>query len=107
MLREVAAAADPLTILTNFGAITDAIGEHTTTNIPLRFLPDLIGIAGNLDRTKIVTDSFQAGSRHAPDSNYRGLRIIDVQAARSTVQRVLADLGSATSGGPGGDECGD
>lgn len=105
MLREVAASADPVTILTNFGAITDAIKDHTTTNIPLRFVPDLIEAAGNLDRAGIVTGAFQAGARHAPDSNYRGLRIVDVDAVRATVQQTLSDLAAGVTVGPTDDEC--
>lgn len=105
MLREVAAAADPLTILSNFGAITTAIRDHTTTNIPLRFLPDLIEAAGGVDRNAIATLAFEASNQHAADSNYRGLRIIDVPAVRSTVQQTLADLATGVGVAPDEDEC--
>jgi LCP family protein required for cell wall assembly len=94
MLREVAASADPLTILSNFDSITAAVRDHTTTNIPLRLLPDLVEAAGSLDRSSIVTTAFQASARHAPDSNYRGLRIVDVDAVRATVQRTLEQVAS-------------
>lgn len=93
MLREVAASIDPVRILTNFGAITSAIENHTTTNIPLRIVPELIEVAGSLDRTSIITGAFQGGV-HAPDSNYRGLRIVDVDAVRASVRQLLADLAS-------------
>lgn len=88
MLREVAAAADPVTILANFGAITDAIRDHTTTNIPLRFLPEMIEAVGGIDRTRITTTAFQAGY-YGPDSNYRGLRLVDVDRVRAAVQEML------------------
>ena len=92
LLQEVALSLDPLTVLARFGAITDAIERNATSNIPLRFLPDLVEAVGELDRDRIVTMAFQASARHAPDSNYRGLRIIDVNRVRQTVDWVLGGM---------------
>lgn len=105
LLREVAASVDALTILSNFSSITAAIRDHTTTNIPVRFLPDLVEAGGSLDRGAIVTMAFEASASHAPDSNYRGLRMIDPDRVRASVQAVLDGMDTGVSLLGTDDEC--
>jgi anionic cell wall polymer biosynthesis LytR-Cps2A-Psr (LCP) family protein len=103
MLREVASSLDPLTLLANFGEITDAIEHNATTNIPLRLLPSLVEVAGGLDRGAITTMAFQSGY-YGPDRNYRGLHIVDVERVRQKVRSVLNEL-SVEEPVAGDDEC--
>lgn len=103
MLREVAASLDPLTVISNFGAISDAIRSNATTNIPLRLVPELVGVAGNLDRDRISTMAFEAGY-YGPDRNYRGLHIVDVERVRAKVRSALGGLGEGEPA-TGADEC--
>jgi len=49
LLREIAAQLDPLTVFVNFNALATAIGDHTTTNLPIRLLPNLISAVAQLD----------------------------------------------------------
>lgn len=105
LLREVAAQMDPLTVLLNFGAIATAVENHTTTNLPLRLLPDLITAVAQLEPTEIATWAIQQGSTMAPKADYHGLPILDVTETR----RRLADvLRGVDEGAPvvGAEECG-
>jgi len=94
LLRDVAASADPVTMLLNFPEIADAVRDHTTTNIPLRVLPDLIKVAAGMQRSDVATIalSFRNVSKGL---DYRGLPIVDTGMMRSTVARVLAGEGTA------------
>lgn len=106
MLREVAAGLNTVTLLANFGRITSAVERHTTTNIPLRLLPGIVEAVGGIDRSSVLTMAIQASEQHAPDSNYRGLRIIDVDAVQSSIARVLRSTAEEYRGETIRDECG-
>ena len=93
-------------LLANFGRITSAVERHTTTNIPLRLLPGIVEAVGGIDRSSVLTMAIQASEQHAPDSNYRGLRIIDVDEVRSTIARVLRSTAEEVRGDTARDECG-
>lgn len=105
LLREVAAQLDPLTVLVNFDALATAIERHTTTNLPLRLLPDLITAVAQLDSSRIATWAIQQGPSLAPKVNYRGLPILDVAETRRRLAEILRGV---DEGGPviGADECG-
>jgi len=105
LLREIAAQLDPLTVFVNFNALATAIGDHTTTNLPIRLLPNLISAVAQLDASQIGTWAIQQGSSLAPKSNYRGLPVLDVAEARRRLADVLSgiDVGEPVVGA---DECG-
>ena len=105
LLREVAARLDPLTVLVNFDALATAVEDHTTTNLPLRLLPDLISAVAELDPGQIGTWAIQQGSSADAKVDYRNLPIIDVAGTRS---RLAAILRGVEEGAPvvGADECG-
>jgi LCP family protein required for cell wall assembly len=92
LLREVAGQLDPFTVLVNFNALATAVEDHTTTNLPLRLLPDLVKAVAGLDASGIGTWALQQGSSAAPDSNYAGLPILDVNEARTRLAAVLAGV---------------
>jgi anionic cell wall polymer biosynthesis LytR-Cps2A-Psr (LCP) family protein len=105
LLREIAAQLDPLTVFVNFNALATAIGDHTTTNLPIRLLPNLISAVAQLDASQIGTWAIEQGSSLAPKSNYRGLPVLDVAEARRRLADVLSgiDVGEPVVGA---DECG-
>ncbi|MFH1104035.1 MAG: LCP family protein [Actinomycetota bacterium] len=96
LIREVAAQLDPLTVLFNFDAIATAIENHTTTNLPLRLLPDLITAVAQLNPSEIGTWAIQGVSSLAPKSDYHGLPILDVTETRRQLAAVLAGVDSGT-----------
>lgn len=55
LIRSVAAGADPVTVLTSFTAMADAIEDSVVTNIPLSILPDLVDVMGRVDLHQIAT----------------------------------------------------
>ncbi len=93
MLRAVAAKADPLTLLRRFSAIVDAVEGSVVTDIPLSFAPDLIEAAASLDFDDIETVGF-VPPYWAPERDYGGRPIPDVDLIRSKVRRVVAGQSS-------------
>ena len=89
MVKAVAAKADPITLLTSFPAIVDAIQGSVVTDIPLTFLPDLLEATAGLDFDDIET----VGITHSywePKRDYNGKPIPRIGAIRSKVSRVFA-----------------
>lgn len=93
LLRELAAQVDPYTVVRRFEAIATAIKEHTTTNIPLQVLPDLVAAVASLRGGDIVTVAVQAGTL-APHRDFRGLPVVDPPRVRAAVADLLEGLGS-------------
>ncbi len=105
MLRAIADAADPVTILASFGELADVIRASVTTNIPLSILPDLVYVVGRLDAGAIATAAFNPAYHAEAELNFLSRPIVSVSRVRATVQQVLADV---AAGEPAGDpdECG-
>lgn len=92
LMREVAGQLDAFTVLRRLEVISAVMQRHTTTNVPLRLLPTLVAVVGALDRTDIQTVAVQQG-RGVQERDYRGLPVVDLDAARSVVRRALDGLG--------------
>jgi anionic cell wall polymer biosynthesis LytR-Cps2A-Psr (LCP) family protein len=104
MIRELAAAAGPATLLRSFPAITRAIRQSTTTTIPLEALPAIIDASTGLAAGDIATLAISAPS-YSRGSNYMGLPIIDAVRARTAVTELLAGVAAGTTLGSAAEEC--
>ncbi len=88
LLKAVAAGADPVTIATRFTAITNAVKNSVRTDIPLSFVPTLVGYAADLDFDDIATVGF-APPFYQSDTNYQGRPVPDVSRIRAMVRWAL------------------
>lgn len=104
MLRAVAAKADPLTLLRRFSAIVDAVEGSVVTDIPLSFAPDLISAAAKLDFDDIETVGF-VPTYWAPERDYGGRPIPDVDRIRGKVRRVISGQSTPSDEAPTDSEC--
>lgn len=93
MVRAVAAQADPLTLLRSFSGIVDAVEGSVVTNIPLSFASDLMTAAARLDFDDIETVGF-VPVFWAPERDYGGRPIPDIDRIRAKVRSVLNGQGS-------------
>jgi anionic cell wall polymer biosynthesis LytR-Cps2A-Psr (LCP) family protein len=98
MVRSVAAAADPIGLIWNFPRIAEVIRDHTTTNIPLDFLPELVRAAADLDLGQIVTVSL-TGSYYYDEEDWRGIPKPDLPNIRWRVRSVLEGTSEGSSEG--------
>ncbi len=96
-IREVVAQVQASTVVSRFDRIARAIRNNAVTDIPISVLPDLIQVVAELDRSDIATMAIEPGAL-AEKSNYRGLRIIDIDRTRAAVRRVLNGLGTGDTG---------
>jgi LCP family protein required for cell wall assembly len=69
--------------IAKYTSLTDIISNHSTTDIPLRRLPDLLDVAARLDTSRITTLNF------VPPDYPRGAA--PTALVRSQVARVLAE----------------
>lgn len=105
LLRDVAGQADPFTMVRNFTAISKAIKENTTTNLPVALLPDLIEAAAGLTRSDVIT--VDLGPHNITDGiDYAGHGIVDVGRMRTVVSQVMAGEGFAHERAVSEEECG-
>jgi len=104
MIRELAAAADPMTLLRGFPAIARAIRESTTTTLDLEELPAIIDAVTSLNAEDIATLAISA-PWFSRGSNYMELPIIDAGRARAAVADLLAGVAAGTTLGNAADEC--
>ncbi|MCL1599023.1 MAG: LCP family protein [Actinomycetia bacterium] len=104
MLRAVAAKADPLTLLRRFSAIVDAVEGSVITDIPLSFAPDFISAAAKLDFDDIETVGF-VPTYWAPERDYGGRPIPDVDRIRGKVRRVINGQSTPSDEAPPESEC--
>lgn len=105
LLRDAAGQADPYTMVRNFPAISKAIKENTTTNLPLTLLPDLIEVVAGLTRSDIIT--VDLGPHNITTGiDYAGHGMVDVGKMRSVVAQVMAGEGSAHEQAVSAEECG-
>jgi LCP family protein required for cell wall assembly len=98
MIRSVAAAADPVDLIWNFPQIAEAIRDHTTTNIPLDFLPELVRAAADLDLDDIVTVSLTSSYYH-DEEDWREIPKPNLPNIRWRVRSVLQGTGEGSSEG--------
>ncbi len=105
MLRAVAAKANPLTLLRRFSAIVRAVEGSVVTDIPLSFAPDLITAMAELDFDDIETVGF-VPPYWAPERDYGGRPIPDIELIREKVSRVIRGQSSSTQSGEDATECG-
>jgi hypothetical protein len=104
MIRELSAAADPLTLLRRFPEIAEAIRSSTTTTLPLGSLASIIDAVAGLGAGDIATLAISAPA-FSRGTNYMGLPIIDAARARSAVTDLLAGVSAGTTLGDAVDEC--
>ncbi len=104
LIRQVAAQADPLTMLRSFTAIADAIEASVVTDIPLSFLPDLVEVVGKIDLGRVATVGL-VPPRYNSGRTPRRYPIPNVDRMRAKVAEVLASGVSAQST-TGESECG-
>jgi len=93
MVRAVAAKAEALTLLRSFSGIVAAVEGSVVTNFPLSFAPDLMTAAANLDFDDIETVGF-VPVYWAPERDYGGRPIPDVDRIRAKVRSVINEQGS-------------
>lgn len=104
MLKAVAASADPVTIVSRFPSISRAVKSSVRSDIPLDYVPTLVGHAAALDFGDIVTVGF-APPDYAPTGNHRNQPIPDLAAIRATVQEIIAGTYVESSGSGEEIEC--
>jgi LCP family protein required for cell wall assembly len=104
MIRELAAEADPQTLLFNFGAISKAIKDSTTTTVPLEMLPEILQIVGGLGYDDIATLSIDSWG-WSKELNYRDLPIVDTPRVRNAVANLIAGVSTGETLGAAEDEC--
>lgn len=104
MLRSVAAAVDPMTLLLQFTDIAAAVRDNTTTNIPLDYLPQLVRVAASLGLDDIATASLTGGA-FTSGADFRGIPMPNLGAIRGRVQAVLEGVDPGDAAGEAG-ECG-
>lgn len=90
-LRDVAGQFDSSTVVRRFEAISRAVQRHTTTDIPLRFLPTLATAIGGVDRTDVGTLAIDQVSA-SRERDYRNLPIVDIPRARQLVRDAFDGL---------------
>jgi LCP family protein required for cell wall assembly len=93
-VREVAGQFDSTTVLRRFEAISSAVRRHTTTDLPLRFLPTLVTAIGSVDRSDVGTLSIDQVTA-SRERDHRGLPIVDLARARQLVRNAFDGLGDA------------
>ncbi|MDX1691098.1 MAG: LCP family protein [Acidimicrobiia bacterium] len=98
MLRSMADAADPVTVMRSFPSLAAAIESSTTTNIPLNVLPDLVRAVASLEAADIATVAFQP-PYYTPEYDFVGAPIPDVDRIRATVRSVLVEGPQGVRGG--------
>jgi polyisoprenyl-teichoic acid--peptidoglycan teichoic acid transferase len=91
-VREVTGQFDSTTVLRRFEAISAAVRRHTTTDLPLRFLPTLVTAVGSLNRSDVATLAIDQVSA-STERDYRGLPIVDLSRARRLVRDAFDGLG--------------
>lgn len=103
LLRAVAAESDPWTLLRSFPAIASAIESYVATDVPVTFLPDLVGAAAALDFSQIATVGFNP-PYYAPQRDHKYHPIPDIKRIRAKVASVIAG-GAAAQSSTGESEC--
>jgi anionic cell wall polymer biosynthesis LytR-Cps2A-Psr (LCP) family protein len=106
MLRELAAATDPLTILRRFTDIARAVRESTLTTVPLDELPTLIEAAASLDASRIATLAIVPTRFTGGEPNYMGLYPVRADRVRAAVADMLAGIAVGEVGEYAATECG-
>lgn len=106
VLSALAARAEPLRVLANFGRLAEAVKLSTVTDITYDELPQLARLAALLDAEDIATVGFVPDA-YASSWGSTGLWVPDAEEMRQTVSAMLGGEYSAphvTSGGES--ECG-
>ncbi len=105
MIRELTAAADPMTLLRSFPSISNAIKTSTTSTIPLGLLPSIIDVVTSLDPEDIATLAI-ASPAFAKGRNYMELPIFNTPRVHEGVAQLLTGVAAGTTLGSAEDECG-
>jgi len=106
MLRDLASAADPLTLLRRFPDVARAIRSSTVTTVPLDLLPTLIEAAAALDAGDIATLAITPTRFTSDEPNYMGLYRVRADLVRAAVADLMAGISSGELGDYAGTECG-
>jgi LCP family protein required for cell wall assembly len=104
MLHDLAAAADPVTLLRDFPEIARAVRAATVTTVPLERLPDLIRATASLEEGSIATLAIDG--RYSSDRNYMDLPIVETAWVRAAVTDLLSSLAEGDIGEHAPTECG-
>jgi LCP family protein required for cell wall assembly len=107
LLAAVAGQADPPTLLRALPRLVPLIEHSVSTDIPVRDLPALAGLAAKARRDRVLTVGLTP-PRFAPTRNAAGYPVVDVPAVRAAVGQALdhpeaarSDGGRSTAGGCG------
>jgi LCP family protein required for cell wall assembly len=107
LLAAVARQADPPTLLRALPRLVPLVERSVSTDIPVRDLPALAGLATKARRDRVATVGLTP-PRFAPTRDAAGYPIVDVPAVRAAVGQVLehpqatrTDGGRSTAGGCG------
>jgi LCP family protein required for cell wall assembly len=90
VIRAAATQADTFTIIKAFPRLLDLMEQYVTTDIPVTFLPDLVGIAGTIDYQNVATIGF-VPPRYNSGRTPGHYPIPNVSRIRAKVQDVLAN----------------
>ncbi|MGI9586535.1 MAG: LCP family protein [Acidimicrobiia bacterium] len=103
VMKAAATQADTVTLLRAFPTLLDLMEDYVTTDIPITFLPDLVRIAGTIDRDNVATIGFTPPTYNAgrTPGHYP---IPNVERIRWKVQEVL-EQGAPAQSNTGASEC--
>jgi len=105
MIRELAAAADPVTLLRSFPRISNAIKTSTTSTIPIELLPSVIDVLTGLGTDDIATLAISSPA-FSRGRNYMELPIFNTLRVQAGVAGLLEGVAAGTTLGSAEDECG-
>jgi polyisoprenyl-teichoic acid--peptidoglycan teichoic acid transferase len=106
LLAAVAGQADPPTLLRALPRLVPLIERSVSTDIPVRDLPALAGLAAKARRDRVVTVGLTP-PRFAPTRNAAGYPVVDAPAVRAAVSRALTHPEATRTGsGTAASRCG-
>ncbi len=90
VIRAAATQADTITLIRSFPKLLDMMKTYVTTDIPISILPDLVKVAGTIDREQVATIGF-VPPRYNDGRTPKKYPIPDVGRIRAKVRDVLAN----------------
>ncbi|MFV2000015.1 MAG: LCP family protein [Acidimicrobiia bacterium] len=96
VIKAAVTQADTVKIIKAFPSLLTLMEQYVTTDIPLTFLPDLVGIAGAIDYNDVATVGFVPPTYSAGRTPGK-FPIPNVQRIRNKVRQVLEEGPSAQS----------
>lgn len=103
VMKAAATQADTVTLLRAFPTLLNLMEEYVTTDIPITFLPDLVRIAGTIDRDNVATVGFTPPT-YSSGRTPGHYPIPNVSRIRWKVQEIL-EQGAPAQSNTGASEC--